>query len=118
MTTTSASSVKPWLGWNNFSCYDAPRLTRLAWTYSWWSSLRTSILIFLKPYILHQKIKYIYAYSIAETFVKRRRERETIITKYPIHIYIYIIIYCDKKSKLWRRCNNRRRKKMRRKVKK
>ena len=98
MTTTSASSVKPWLGWNNFSCYDAPRLTRLAWTYSWWSSLRTSILIFLKPYILHQKIKYIYAYSIAETFVKRRkrkrkreRERETIITIYPIHIYIYIL---------------------------
>ena len=98
--TTTASSVKPWpswLGWNNFSCYEAPRLTSgLAWTYSWWSSLRTSILIFLKPYILHQKIKYIYAYSIAETFVKRRkrkreRERERQLLQYIPYIYIYIL---------------------------
>ena len=92
--TTTASSVKPWLGWNNFSCYEAPRLTKLAWTYSWWSSSNIYFDTFKTIHFLHQKIKYLYAYSIAETFVKRRkrkRERETIITIYPIYIYTYIL---------------------------
>ena len=36
---------------------EAPRLTRLAWTYSWWSSLRTSIYFdTFKTIHLHQKI--------------------------------------------------------------
>ena len=72
---------------------EAPRLTRLAWTYSWWSSSNIYFDTFKTIHFLHQKIKYLYAYSIAETFVKRRkrkRERERQLLQYIPYIYIHI----------------------------